>query len=260
MVWNIQQRTNKFAWWNSTWTSITHHRQLENQVNNKILQDRHVTLDELHIAFQTFLFLCLVKLCQNILVTAKFLHNGFPGKWVTNTKHREWLQHWHFWGGITQIEMPFLIKSLLVMIHGCFTSPQRPTASDSSGIIPHLPRKLQKFKQTLWTWKIMATFFWDRVFSWWISCQGALQSMQMNGMLSCSIVIFHDHVCSYRDLLDQFGWEICDHPAHSLDLAPNDFHLFTKLKESLDRKHFGSDDELKNAVNNWLKALMAANY
>lgn len=36
-----------------------------------------------------------------------------------------------------------------------------------------------------------------------------------------------------QELLQQFGWDILVHPTHSADSAPNDYHLFTKLKENL---------------------------
>ncbi|GBM35068.1 hypothetical protein AVEN_203231-1 [Araneus ventricosus] len=48
-----------------------------------------------------------------------------------------------------------------------------------------------------------------------------------------------------------------DHPPYSPDLAPNDFHLFLKLKEFLRGKRFGSDEELENAVTTWLNELVA---
>ncbi|KAJ4439542.1 hypothetical protein ANN_07666 [Periplaneta americana] len=62
---------------------------------------------------------------------------------------------------------------------------------------------------------------------------------------------------STRGLLDQFGWEIFDHPPYSPDLAPSDFHLFTKLKDFLGGTRFGSDEELKKTVNTWLNELAA---
>ncbi|KAJ4426467.1 hypothetical protein ANN_27281 [Periplaneta americana] len=62
---------------------------------------------------------------------------------------------------------------------------------------------------------------------------------------------------STRELLDQFGWEISDHPPYSPDLAPSDFHLFTKLKDFLGGTRFGSDEELKKTVNTWLNELAA---
>ncbi|KAJ4429731.1 hypothetical protein ANN_21935 [Periplaneta americana] len=65
---------------------------------------------------------------------------------------------------------------------------------------------------------------------------------------------------STRELLDQFGWEIFDHPPYSPDLAPSDFHLFTKLKDFLGGTRFGSDEELKKTVNTWLNELAAEEY
>ncbi|KAJ4426715.1 hypothetical protein ANN_26513 [Periplaneta americana] len=63
----------------------------------------------------------------------------------------------------------------------------------------------------------------------------------------------------HDELLDQFGWEIFDHPPYSPDLAPSDFHLFTKLKDFLGGTRFGSDEELKT-VNTWLNELAAEEY
>ncbi|KAJ4431856.1 hypothetical protein ANN_20462 [Periplaneta americana] len=79
------------------------------------------------------------------------------------------------------------------------------------------------------------------------------------------IVLLHDNVrphtaAATRGLLEQIRRELFDHPLYSPDLASSDFHLFTKLKEFLDGKRFGSDDELRNAMNNWHKGLAADDY
>jgi histone-lysine N-methyltransferase SETMAR len=58
-------------------------------------------------------------------------------------------------------------------------------------------------------------------------------------------------------MLQEFGWEDFEHPAYSPDLAPSDFHLFSKLKEFLGGK---SDEELKDAVKEWLNGLAAEVY
>ncbi|GBM36608.1 hypothetical protein AVEN_170776-1 [Araneus ventricosus] len=76
-------------------------------------------------------------------------------------------------------------------------------------------------------------------------------------MLSGGFVLLHYNarphtVAATQELLDQFGWEIFDHPPYSPDLAPRDFHLFLKLEEFLGGKRFGSDEELENAVTTWL--------
>ncbi|GBM52049.1 Histone-lysine N-methyltransferase SETMAR [Araneus ventricosus] len=83
--------------------------------------------------------------------------------------------------------------------------------------------------------------------------------------ISGGIVLLHDNprphtAAATQELLDQFGWEIFDHPPYSPDLAPSDFHLFLKLKEFLGGKRFGRDEELENAVTTWLNELAAKEY
>ncbi|XKL62031.1 hypothetical protein PGB90_001864 [Kerria lacca] len=56
-----------------------------------------------------------------------------------------------------------------------------------------------------------------------------------------------------QEKLQQFGWTIFDHPAYSPDLAPSDFHLFTKLKTELGGTHFQNDEELKTTVHEFFK-------
>jgi hypothetical protein len=48
--------------------------------------------------------------------------------------------------------------------------------------------------------------------------------------------------------------EIMEHPAHSLGLAPSDFHLFGLLKEALGARRFQCDEDVKNTVHQWLCA------
>jgi histone-lysine N-methyltransferase SETMAR len=47
-----------------------------------------------------------------------------------------------------------------------------------------------------------------------------------------------------RETIEKMGWEILEHPPHSPDHAPSDFHLFGKLKEHLSGKRFASDQEV----------------
>jgi hypothetical protein len=42
------------------------------------------------------------------------------------------------------------------------------------------------------------------------------------------------------------------HPPYSPDLTSSDFHLFWPLKDALRGRHFGSDEEVKEAVHDWL--------
>jgi transposase len=45
-----------------------------------------------------------------------------------------------------------------------------------------------------------------------------------------------------------FSWEIFDQPPYSPDLAPNDYHLFSKIKVWLATRHFHSNEELMDGV------------
>jgi histone-lysine N-methyltransferase SETMAR len=45
-----------------------------------------------------------------------------------------------------------------------------------------------------------------------------------------------------------------EHPAYSPDLAPSDFHLYGPLKQALRGRRFSSDDDVKAAVHQWLRA------
>jgi histone-lysine N-methyltransferase SETMAR len=61
-------------------------------------------------------------------------------------------------------------------------------------------------------------------------------------------------------MLQEFGWEVSEHTAYSPDLAPSDFHFFPKLKEFLGCRRFKSDEEVKDAVKEWLNGLAAEVY
>jgi transposase len=63
-----------------------------------------------------------------------------------------------------------------------------------------------------------------------------------------------------RETIEKMGWEILEHPSHSPDLTPSDFHLFGKLKEHLSGKRFASDQEVENETRNWLPNLDANFY
>lgn len=68
------------------------------------------------------------------------------------------------------------------------------------------------------------------------------------------VIFLHDNVrpnsfALTKDLLQQFKWKVFEHPPYSTDLAPRDYHLFSKLKYFLGGNRYGSDDEPKKAVN-----------
>jgi hypothetical protein len=58
-------------------------------------------------------------------------------------------------------------------------------------------------------------------------------------------------------MIEQLQWEVFEHPPYSPDLAPSDFHLFLRLKRFLAAERFSSDDEVKTAVQHWVKTLAA---
>ena len=51
-----------------------------------------------------------------------------------------------------------------------------------------------------------------------------------------------------QTMIRQFGWEQFEHPPYTPDLEPSECHLFLHLKHELGGKCFGSDEEVKNAV------------
>jgi len=53
-------------------------------------------------------------------------------------------------------------------------------------------------------------------------------------------------------MLKEIRWEAFEHPAYSPDLAPSDFSLFPTLKEFLGGRRFNSDEDVKDAVHEWL--------
>jgi histone-lysine N-methyltransferase SETMAR len=64
----------------------------------------------------------------------------------------------------------------------------------------------------------------------------------------------HPHKAAHTfNTLQQLNWEVLEHPAHSSDLAPSDFHLFGPLKNALRGRRFADDDERKEAVHDWLR-------
>jgi transposase len=81
-------------------------------------------------------------------------------------------------------------------------------------------------------------------------------------MLTKGVVLLHDkartHTAARTDVLIRlFYWEIFGHPPYSPDLAPSDYHLFTKMKVWLVNQRFRTNEELVDGVNNLLHNLVA---
>jgi histone-lysine N-methyltransferase SETMAR len=65
----------------------------------------------------------------------------------------------------------------------------------------------------------------------------------------------HPHAAAHTlEAFRQLKWEVMEHPAHSPDLAPSDFHLFGPLKEALGGRIFQCDKDVKSMVHQWLCA------
>jgi transposase len=82
-------------------------------------------------------------------------------------------------------------------------------------------------------------------------------------MLIKGVVLLHDNawphtVARTNALIKLFNWEIFDHPPYSPDLAPSDYHFFTKMKVWLATWHFHTNEELMDGVNIWLHDLVAS--
>jgi transposase len=78
-------------------------------------------------------------------------------------------------------------------------------------------------------------------------------------MLTTGAVLLHDNARPHtaartRALLEHFSWELFVHPPNSPDLAPNDYHLFTYLKNSLGSQRFNNSEALMEGAKKWLSS------
>jgi len=134
----------------------------------------------------------------------------------------------------------------------------------------------KKFKQTFSARKIMCMVFWDhygvllldyhpngqtinaQVYCDTLQCLCRAMQNKRWGLLSSRVVLLHDNAHLHMAwqttaLLQQFRWDIMDHPPYSPDLAPSDYRLFLHMKRFHAGKQFHSDAEVETTVNNWLQ-------
>ena len=74
------------------------------------------------------------------------------------------------------------------------------------------------------------------------------------GALTCMTKVVKDdnawpQTAACTDALMKLNWEIFDHPPYSPDLAPSDYHLFTKMKVWLAIQRSHTNEELIHCVN-----------
>lgn len=77
------------------------------------------------------------------------------------------------------------------------------------------------------------------------------------GMLSAGVLLQHDNARPHTSkkttaAIQEMRLQVLEHPPYSPDLAPSDYHLFGPLKKHLGGTKFSSDEEVKDAVHEWL--------
>ena len=60
--------------------------------------------------------------------------------------------------------------------------------------------------------------------------------------------------CTTLDTVTSLKFTLVPHPPYSPDLAPSEFWLFPKLKETLKDQHFLSHAEFEKAVRKWISS------
>ncbi|XKL60394.1 hypothetical protein PGB90_007451 [Kerria lacca] len=92
-----------------------------------------------------------------------------------------------------------------------------------------------------------------------IRLQNAIKSKRP-GLLKRGVILIRDNASPHsagitQTYFKELKWTIFNHPPHSSDLASNDYHLFRELKKFLRGVRFHNDDEVKNAVLEFVKTL-----
>ena len=77
--------------------------------------------------------------------------------------------------------------------------------------------------------------------------------------LSTGVLLQHNNArpntaCSTVATIQDLSFECLPHPPYSPDLAPNDFHVFGPLKEAMGGKSFRSNEEVQQAMHEWLRS------
>ncbi|KAJ4443254.1 hypothetical protein ANN_04922 [Periplaneta americana] len=89
--------------------------------------------------------------------------------------------------------------------------------------------------------------------------KSAIQNKR-RGMLSSGMIFLHDNawlqtVHRTATKLQEFNWEVSDHPPYSPDLAPSDYHGFMHIKTWLGSKRFFYDRGISKLVKRYDKCL-----
>jgi hypothetical protein len=81
------------------------------------------------------------------------------------------------------------------------------------------------------------------------------------GVLTSGVELLHDnarpHTAAHTQaLIQKFYWDLLYHPPYSPDLAPSDFHLFSRMKVWLgtQRLRVKMNEELMDGVKDWFSS------
>jgi len=79
------------------------------------------------------------------------------------------------------------------------------------------------------------------------------------GLLRTGVLLQHDNARPHNArstiaTIQDLSFECLPHPLYSPDLAPSNFQVFGPLKEAMEGKSFRSDEEVQQAVHEWLRS------
>lgn len=124
--------------------------------------------------------------------------------------------------------------------------------------------------------KVMATFFWDSQGVLFVDFLTERRTINADYYLTLlrdkvkqairnkrkrrqsSVCLLQDNARPHTaaktiETINKLQWDLLPHPAYSPDLAPSDFYLFRPLKEFLAGKRFQSNNDVIEAVQEWIR-------
>lgn len=133
----------------------------------------------------------------------------------------------------------------------------------------------RKFRVTASAGKVMASVFWDSAgvimidylergrtitgeyYSQLLIRLREAIKQKRRGKVGKGVMMLQDNAPPHtshvaKAAMERCGFELLPHAPYSPDLAPSDYYLFPLLKEQLRGKHFGSDDEVVSAIEEWI--------